>query len=166
MTAIQYPSDLKVCFKCGTPKSAGEFYAHPQMKDGRLGKCKECCKSDVTNNRIAKVEYYREFDRRRANLPHRVKARQEYQKTPRGRQCLRKCAEAWAARNPRKRTTQIAFGNALRDGKMVKQPCVRCGALEVHGHHENYDLPFVVVWLCPLHHSERHKEMRRDGIIP
>lgn len=30
---------LKTCFKCGLTKSALEFYRHPMMADGRLGKC-------------------------------------------------------------------------------------------------------------------------------
>ena len=37
---------MKKCFKCGIEKELSEFYAHPRMGDGHLGKCKECTKSD------------------------------------------------------------------------------------------------------------------------
>jgi len=37
----------KICFKCGKQKEKKEFYKHPKMSDGFLGKCKECTKNDV-----------------------------------------------------------------------------------------------------------------------
>ncbi len=39
----------KICFKCGVDQSLDDFYAHPQMGDGHLNKCKECTKIDSIN---------------------------------------------------------------------------------------------------------------------
>jgi hypothetical protein len=41
-----------------------------------------------------------------------------------------------------------------------------CGSKKVHGHHEDYNKPLEVHWLCPKHHKARHKEMREQGIEP
>ena len=84
----------KTCFVCLFDKPVDSFYPHSKMKDGRLNKCKDCTKAAVIANRNAKIDHYRSFDRARANLPHRVKARSEYQKTD-----AYKLAQAIGAKN-------------------------------------------------------------------
>lgn len=45
---------------------------------------------------------------------------------------------------------------AVRRGTMIKSRCQVCGELEVEGHHEDYDKPREVIWLCRKHHLEKH----------
>lgn len=43
-------------------------------------------------------------------------------------------------------------------GKVTKGACFVCGTIkDVHGHHENYDEPLSVLWLCKTHHIELHR---------
>lgn len=42
-------------------------------------------------------------------------------------------------------------------GKIIKTPCIDCGSLETEKHHEDYDKPIDVIWLCRNCHSLRHK---------
>lgn len=56
---------------------------------------------------------------------------------------------------------------ALREGKLVKQPCGVCGEAEVEAHHPDYDKPLEVVWLCKKHHHAEHVRLREVGhVIP
>ncbi len=49
---------------------------------------------------------------------------------------------------------------AKRHGRLVPQPCEVCGTSErIHAHHENYNKPLKVRWLCPAYHRARHKEI-------
>jgi hypothetical protein len=45
----------------------------------------------------------------------------------------------------------------MRDGKVVKMPCLVCGDQNSEGHHPDYSRPLDVVWLCNKHHVETHK---------
>lgn len=47
---------MKVCFICKYPKPASDFYAHADMSDGRIGKCKKCC---VRGNRAYNCRKHR-----------------------------------------------------------------------------------------------------------
>jgi len=152
---------MKECFKCKKEKSLSSFYKHPQMKDGRVNKCKECNKKDVRENRAEKIDYYRDYDKDRAMLPHRVKARSEYQMTDAGKASMNKAHQNWLEHNTVKRAAHIMLGNAVRDGKIVKSDaCAVCWTTKgrIHGHHDDYAKPLEVRWLCPKCHSDWHKE--------
>lgn len=46
--------------------------------------------------------------------------------------------------------------NAVRDGVLEKQPCAICGSASSEAHHEDYDKPLDVIWLCRAHHAQTH----------
>lgn len=154
---------MKKCIKCGEQKLVDEFYRHPKMSDGHLSKCKTCTKRDVRENRAKKADYYKAFDKLRANRPDRVAARIAYQKTDAGKAASSKAKRNYSARNPVKRKAVNAVNNAVRDGRLAKLPCEICGA-KAQAHHDDYGKPLDVRWLCPKHHAEWHKE--NDPICP
>jgi len=53
------------------------------------------------------------------------------------------------------------LSNAVKNGKVIKQPCFVCGEEKTEGHHPCYSLPLDVVWLCKSHHQQLHREARK-----
>lgn len=46
---------------------------------------------------------------------------------------------------------------AVRKGIIEKEPCLVCGdTKKVHAHHDDYNKPLEVLWLCPIHHRQLH----------
>ncbi len=124
---------MKRCFKCGVEKPVKEFYRHPQMADGRLGKCKTCAKDDVHRNWRENASILRQIDSSRRKL---------------------------------KRAANVAVGNAVRNGRLVKAGrCHYCDCEDtIVAHHWNYYRPLDVTWLCLRCH--RIADMaRRDAEI-
>lgn len=150
----------KVCIACQRVKPLAGFYRHPKMADGHLNKCKECQKTAVKAARTAKLEYYREFDRQRANDPHRVAARNAYKQTERGKERLKAGQQAWMERNPEARAAHIIVGNAIRDGRLKHGACRCCGDESHHAHHNDYSDPLKVWWLCRECHRNFHQKTR------
>lgn len=146
----------KRCFKCLQTLPLESFYKHAQMGDGHLNKCKECSKKDVIENRLARLDYYRSYDKRRASVPHRVRAREQYQQTAAGKRAIARARKKYKERYPERYKAKTALGNAVRDGRVERLPCFVCGGNETHGHHPDYSSPLDVVWLCRGHHRQAH----------
>ena len=136
----------KECFKCKSVKPLDEFYKHSTMADGHLNKCKECAKNDVSNNRNQNLEKYRAYDRTRGKIPERIKANTEI-------------TRAWRAEDKRRNVAHSSVARAIRSGELIRKPCSRCGEAKSVAHHEDYDKPLEVVWLCQPCHKQRHKEL-------
>ena len=153
----------KTCKVCNKYKYYKDYYKHPQMADGYLGKCKSCQLINTKEARERRPEYYRAYDRDRDSLPHRVKARAEYAETEQGKARIRAGAAAWNKRNPHRKKANTAVSNAIRAGRLVRQPCEVCGEIKVHGHHDDYSKPLEVRWLCVTHHVEHHNIEREES---
>jgi hypothetical protein len=91
------------------------------------------------------------------------------------RQRVRETWTAWAAKNPERiKSYRAGYWRkwweankekarahhkvflAIKNGTLLQEPCVVCGNEKSNAHHENYDAPLSVIWLCEIHHKERH----------
>ena len=144
----------KICSICAATSTFAKFYA------GVNCRCADCHKAKVRENRAAKADYYRAFDAKRYRENPEVKERSKrYQATQAGKQSLKRSRAKWLSKNPDKRAAHIILGNAVRDGRISKPKiCEKCGSGgRIHGHHEDYTLPLVVIWCCPKCHEAIHK---------
>ncbi len=150
---------MKVCRECSQAKPIEAFYKHAKMADGHLNKCIECVKGRVANHREANLEKVREYDRKRSQLPHRVKAREEYQQTEVGKAAKKRAMDSYRKRYPMKYAAHVITGNAIRDGLLIPaSECSVCRSTEsIEGHHDDYTKPLDVRWLCAKCHKDWHK---------
>lgn len=54
---------------------------------------------------------------------------------------------------------------ALRRGKLIPQPCEKCGSAIVEMHHEDYSKPLDVKWLCKECHVDLHTQRNRQEAL-
>lgn len=150
----------KQCKNCGQIKMIGGFYKHPRMKDGHVNICIDC-----------KISYAHEYAGKnrdevykrsalRARTPEikersKEKSKRLRQENP---QKVKAYNDAYIARNKEKRHAHVTLNNAIKYGKIVKQPCSVCGNTKSEGHHEDYTKPLDVIWLCRTHHAEIHRK--------
>lgn len=142
------------CKTCKFEKEDSEFY------ESNKTKCKECVKAAVRKNRENNIEHYNAFDRARANREDRVEARKAYAKTDAGKAAGNRAKRNWTNKNAKKRRASHSINNAIRDGKLEKPSCCDvCGKSgRINGHHDDYDKPLEVRWLCCQCHRDWHRE--------
>ncbi len=133
---------MKTCFKCGVPQPLSNFYRHPRMADGHLGKCKSCTKADVNSNYASRRKQYSEYEHQRNQDEGRRSRKRLYEAKHR-------------QNNPDKAKARNAVSNAIRDGKLERGPCEVVGCNnKAQAHHDDYSQPFQIRWLCFKHHRE------------
>lgn len=129
--------ETKICFKCGLEKDFTEFYKHPKTRDGYLGKCKECAKSDVKSKYEENIENPDFVEKERARCRNKY-ARLNYN----GR---------WESHRGMKNTRRYLKGVGVElDG--------------FEAHHWNYKLKNDVFILTPRAHKLVHKYIVFDGV--
>lgn len=129
----------RICRICLIEKDINDFYKNQSMREGYDSKCKECSKNMINKNRHNNIEYYREYDRKRGSRQNH-----EYLKN-------------YRKEYPKKYKATCIVNNAIRDKKLFKQPCEICGKKNnIHAHHDDYNQPLNIRWLCPVCHKDWH----------
>lgn len=119
---------MKLCRICGETKPLDQFHNDKSKKDGKKTLCKPC--------NIMKSKSFQKTDSGRA---HRSIANKKY-----------------SSGNRKKRNAHKLVERAIAAGKLQRGPCEVCGEVKAVAHHDDYDHPLVIRWLCEPHHKEWH----------
>jgi len=59
----------------------------------------------------------------------------------------------------KRRKCRSITNKAIQKNELIRQPCEVCGVMNSEAHHDNYNKPLKVRWLCFIHHRAYHKEI-------
>lgn len=172
----------KFCPKCKENKPMSDFGSSSKSTDGHRCRCRKCesvaslkyyhnnrskCAAThqkwVDNNKDSirlyskkyhedHVEEIAEYEKEKLNCP---KVKEQYQEY----------AARYRENNPKKVKAHNAATIALRKGELIKQDCEDCFSdTNIDMHHEDYDKPLDVVWLCRKCHTRRHRDLKELGV--
>lgn len=116
------------CTICKKQKPLTDFHKKKRMKFGHSQRCKEC-----------HSDYNKSFFAVRKGLGYRA----DYFKKYRNNNIL-------------KISAKVKVRSALHNGTLVRMPCEVCNAIKTEAHHDDYNKPLNVRWLCHKHHMQHH----------
>lgn len=181
---------MKICSRCKSEQPLDNFPKDSSRKDGHSYVCRSCSSArmrkwrkenpdkaraayirDHENNREARNKQSREW---RKKNPLRVyennsawrEKNPDYSKTwaHNFREKFAAYARAYAEAHPRRVEAKRLVRLAVLRGEIERGPCSVCGVRSnVEAHHEDYDMPLAVTWLCRNHHVERHNIIRKKS---
>ena len=144
------------CVECGnnfeTTHSQGKYCSPSCRQKGD--------RKSWNKYRKANAKYRREYQRRHYEEDTKVKTAiriKKYQETPRGKEIRRKIGINLKNNHPKKYKARQEVSMAKRKGLITPKPCSVCGKQITEAHHNDYNKPLDVIWLCNLHHREVHQ---------
>lgn len=163
---VTAPPVERRCKKCGQSKPLDQFTVDARKKLGRNYTCRECHRAYIREWQQKPEIKSRKRKYAIANRERRRLACKRYRERHPDR--VKKTMAAWALRNPERNRARWAVNNAVRDGRLKKGPCEKCGTtIKVDGHHDDYSKILEVRWLCHTchlateHAEEKSKNKRR-----
>jgi len=152
----------KKCAKCGETKPLSEFYRNRLSKDGHLNHCKECQDKLSFQWRKKNRKICCFYNKRwRENNPGYLQPR--YPMTEKTRESIKKGQLKYRIKYPEKFKAYRELKNAIKEGRIKREPCEICGNKLSEGHHFDYTKPLEVVWLCRKCHRGVHRLEREIG---
>lgn len=130
----------RICTYCQTIKSYDDFHWHKKYNIP-FSRCKTCY-----NKRCA--EYRKSTQGKQTH--------KQWSFSDKGKEVKRKAMKRWRTKNAIKRMAHTAVSNAIRDKRLFRLPCIKCGNIKAQAHHTSYDKDqwLNITWLCKLHHDE------------
>lgn len=128
---LKHPPGKKVCSRCKQtfPRDLEHFHRNRSNNDGLGTYCKVCARQYVKHKTQTDADY---------------KSKQSEYST------------RSMAKHSRRHACRLITRKAIDGGLLVRQPCEVCGITPANAHHDDYDRPLDVRWLCVRHHAALH----------
>lgn len=143
---------------------------------------KEKIRQQEKEYKLEHKEHIREVRKKwnEKNKEHRAEKKREW--VEKNAEHVKAYAEEWEKNNKEKRRRinsrsktnhpyesyiRDQTNNAIKLGKLIRKPCEICGVEPTDAHHDNYNKPLEVRWLCRKCHAEWHKDnepIRKEAI--
>lgn len=132
----------KICPDCGIEKLLSEYFTSKANRNSvwYSKRCKPCHNAFCREYR--QTEKHKEV--------HKLWSRSD-----KGKKVRKNSRARWLQKYKENRIAHSAVSNAIRDGRLERQPCQICENTG-EAHHENHSRPFDIKWLCKTHHAEFH----------
>lgn len=148
------------CSKCKKLKENQKNY-------GYCRKCDKTYRKFLYHLTPEKKEKLIKIKKKRNNECSRCNSIVEVESKRYCRKCNASYARQWRKTHPLskqqrfKNIVRRKTGMRIKRGLLIRQPCEVCGETKVQAHHDDYNKPYNVRWLCFIHHSEHHKKERQ-----
>lgn len=146
-----------LCGDCGENKTADKFHKS-DIRKTKPSVCKPCSNARLYAVRAKWSAERWAHEKKLARAPHRVAKLAAYRKTPRYLQTQQAGVERYRKAKPGIQRAHKAVNRALKSGKLVRpNHCEQCPSdTHLDAHHNDYNYPLKVVWLCRKCHSDWH----------
>ena len=143
-------SNGRICPVCKQWKLWEEFARQAKGKNGRQCWCRACF-------RVYNADPKQRQRNKESATPNRASVTKHYLASEKGMKTRRKTERKRREHHPERLRAKDRVKYAIRIGRLVRQPCEVCGMTDrVHAHHDDYDKPLEIRWLCYVHHREHH----------
>jgi hypothetical protein len=144
--------------------SSEELKKECQCMPNRDGLCRFCGnvwipilqRTELKKEWESKKEYFN-FKDRKPEYRERRRIRENKQKDlPERKAQVLRAAKKYQMNNAIKTKARDAVKVALRNGTIIRKPCVVCSDFKSSAHHPDYNQPLSVIFLCDKHHKQFH----------
>ncbi len=154
----------KRCSRCGQIKSLEEFSRNRNLPLGRNSWCRKCfaAHSRSPKGRISQARRSRKYQRSEKGRVSGRRSDRKYRQQAEHREKRAQIFTKYNASHVKENRAKGKVRYAIAKGLLIRpNVCSNCGRKgRINAHHEDYDKPLQVDWLCETCHRLLHAQRR------